>query len=94
MILFVGNLSVLAKKQDLTDLFKTYGEILSIEILKDPITYRSRGCAYVHMEEYSDAMRAVDTLNNSMYMKQQLIVSAGGPRNAVQKQMLAQKKNK
>lgn len=94
MILFVGNLSVLAKKEDLIDLFTPFGPVLSVEILKDSITYRSRGCGYVYMEEHEDALHAVNKLNNSMYMNQQLVVTTRGPRNAVQHSMLAQHKKK
>lgn len=94
MILFVGNLSVLAKKDDLKDLFTPFGTVLSIEIVKDSITYRSRGCGYIYMEEHEDAMNAVKSLNNSMYMGQQLVVTTRGPRSSIQQAMLEQHKKK
>lgn len=94
MILFVGNLSVLAKKDDLKDLFSPFGPILSIEVVKDSITHRSRGCAYIYMEEYEDAMNAVKRLNNSMYMDKQLVVTTRGPRSPIQQAMLEQHKKK
>lgn len=92
MILFIGNLNVEAKKQDIADLFTPYGEIIAIEILKDSITHRSRGCGYIYMAEHEDAMNAVRALNNSTYMNKQLVVTTRGPKHPIQHTMLAQKK--
>ncbi len=74
MILFVGNLSKLTSERELKELFAGYGTISRLRIMFDKITRRSRGYAYVDLEQDSQAFDAMDKLNSSMFMDSYIIV--------------------
>lgn len=94
MVLFVGNLNILARKKDLLKLFGQFGNVLAAEIIWDKLTHRSRGFAFVHMEELNDAYKAINTLHNVPFMNQQLVVTDKGPRHAVRAAMTPPKTKK
>ena len=49
--IFVGNLPWSATDQDLVDLFTQYGEVLSARVIVDRDTGRSKGFAFVELED-------------------------------------------
>ena len=63
MIIFVSSLSFKAKKEDLVQLFATYGEVTSARIIHDKATRRSKGYGFVEMENQEQAMAAIAALN-------------------------------
>ena len=63
MKLYVGNLPHSFTEQELTDLFATYGEVISAKIILDRDTNRSRGFAFVEMGSKDDAEKAIEELN-------------------------------
>jgi RNA recognition motif-containing protein len=73
MILFVGNLNKLTTERELKDLFTTFGAVNKLRILVDKITHRSRGCAYVDMDD-DHAQKAAQRLNCSEYMNNCIVV--------------------
>ncbi len=60
--LYVGNLPFSATEEQLEQLFGTHGSVTSVKLIRDRETGRSRGFAFVEMEEpgATDAMRALD----------------------------------
>jgi len=60
--LYVGNLPFSATEEQLEQLFGSHGTVTSVKLIRDRETGRSRGFAFVEMEEpgASDAMRALD----------------------------------
>jgi RNA recognition motif-containing protein len=80
MILFVGNLDPAATAKDLETLFSEFGVVKSVDLITDLITRRSRGCAYVHMEEALSAQNAMAELHNTPYKRKTIIVTDKGPR--------------
>jgi RNA recognition motif-containing protein len=80
MVLFVGNLNHAATTKDLELLFSAFGKIKSLELVTDHITRRSRGCAYIQMEEDASAQSAMTSLNNTVYMDKTITVTDKGPR--------------
>lgn len=68
MIIFVSSLSFKAKKEDLVQLFSTYGEVTSARIIHDKATRRSKGYGFVEMENQEQAMAAIAALNGSEHM--------------------------
>lgn len=60
--IYVGNLNFRTTEQDIQELFSQHGEVGSVKIIMDRETGRSRGFAFVEMED-SAAQSAIDALN-------------------------------
>jgi RNA recognition motif-containing protein len=61
--IYVGNLPFSATESDLRSLFESHGDIATVSVITDRETGRSRGFAFVEMEEAdaaSNAIRALD----------------------------------
>ena len=61
--LYVGNLSFSSTEEDLRTAFESHGGVDSVNVITDRETGRSRGFAFVEMDDASaadDAMRALD----------------------------------
>ena len=56
MNLYIGNLSYDVEENDLEDEFKEFGEIKSVKIIRDRETGRSKGFAFVEVENGNDAI--------------------------------------
>ena len=80
MTIYVGNLSYQAKEQDLSNLFAEYGEVSSVKIMKDNMTGRAKGFAFIEMDNDEDAKRAIDELNNKSFMDRNLVVNQARPK--------------
>ena len=74
--LYVGNLSFEATEAELEDLFKGFGHVRSVEIIYNTRTYRSKGYAFVEMEQLADAQRAAEVLHGQPFMGREMMVSA------------------
>jgi len=60
MNLYIGNLSYDVEENDLEDEFKEFGEIKSVKIIRDRETGRSKGFAFVEIENGTDAIEALN----------------------------------
>ncbi|MFW6054668.1 MAG: RNA recognition motif domain-containing protein [Thermodesulfobacteriota bacterium] len=60
--MYVGNLAFQSTEDDIQNLFTQYGEVKSINLITDRETGRSRGFAFVEMDdqEANAAMQALD----------------------------------
>jgi RNA recognition motif-containing protein len=63
--IFVGNLSFSSTEETLRGLFERYGVVNSARIMTDRETGRSRGFAFVEMENEGEADQAITALNGS-----------------------------
>lgn len=79
MTIYVGNISHGANEQDLTELFSNFGEVTSLKIIKDNFTGKSRGFAFVDMED-ENATNAIQSLNETEFMGRQLVVNQAKPK--------------
>ncbi len=57
--IYVGNLSYETNEQDLEDLFKKFGDISSVKLIKDRETGRSKGFAFIDFANPAQAQAAV-----------------------------------
>eukprot|EP00466_Bigelowiella_natans_P008556 jgi/Bigna1/136719/aug1.35_g11427 len=57
--LFIGNLHPNASEQQLIQIFKPYGRIVNVRIVRDPMTRVSKGFGYVTMAANADFGRAM-----------------------------------
>jgi cold-inducible RNA-binding protein len=61
--LYVGNLSYSTTHADLSELFGAIGEVVSVNLITDRMSGRSKGFAFVEMAEYDAAQQAINELN-------------------------------
>ncbi len=65
MNIYIGNLSYKVSDQDLTEVFEEFGDVISAKVIKDRETGRSKGFAFVEMENEEDAQAAIEELDGS-----------------------------
>jgi len=61
--IYVGNLSFDATEDDIRQAFAEYGEVSSVNIIKDRETGRPRGFAFVEMPDSDQAKEAIEKVN-------------------------------
>jgi cold-inducible RNA-binding protein len=79
MRIFVGNLSYQTTESDLTDLFSQAGEVESATIVTDRETGRSRGFAFVEMDNEA-ARKAIEQFNGYELNGRAINVNEARPR--------------
>jgi len=65
MNIYVANLGSSVQSEDLKKHFSQYGEVVSINIVMDKITKRSRGFGFIKMEDTEAAEKAIRELNGT-----------------------------
>jgi cold-inducible RNA-binding protein len=65
--IYVGNLSFETTEQTLSDLFGEHGTVNNVSLITDRITGRSRGFAFVEMNDDGEAKAAMEALNGHEY---------------------------
>ena len=65
MSVFVGNLSFEATEEDLWEAFEEFGQVASVTILKDTVSGKSGGFAFVEMPIRAEAKSAIIALNGT-----------------------------
>lgn len=78
--LYVGNLSYETTEQSLRDLFMQAGNVVSVALIKEPGTQRSKGFAFVEMSSQSEAQKAISMFNGQNLDDRQMAVSMARPR--------------
>ncbi|MFZ2095692.1 MAG: RNA-binding protein [Anaerolineales bacterium] len=78
--LYVGNLPFSTTEEDLRDLFSQAGTIVSVSLIKDRETGRSRGFAFVEFGSQAEAEKAVSLFNNTPLDNRTLKVNLARPR--------------
>lgn len=63
MEIFVGNLAPESTELELTDLFKAFGQVKSVQILRELFTGASKGFAFVEMPGKAHSLAAIAGLN-------------------------------
>ena len=61
--LYVGNLPFSTTEEDLREMFEQHGPTVSVRVITDRETGRSRGFGFVEFEEESNAEKALQALN-------------------------------
>jgi RNA recognition motif-containing protein len=79
--IYVGNLSYEAQEQDLESMFAQYGEVVSVRIITDRDTNRSKGFGFVEMADGSAADAAISELNGREWKSRELKVNEARDRD-------------
>lgn len=80
MNIYVGNLSHDVTDEDLRQAFGDFGQVESINLIKDKFTGESRGFGFVEMPSKSEAQSAIDGLNGKDLKGRALNVNEARPR--------------
>jgi len=77
--LFVGNISFQSTEDSLKSFFEQIGPVLSVKIIIDRATGRSKGFAFVEMENDAEADRAIAELNGKELDGRTIVVNEARP---------------
>jgi len=80
--LFVGNLPYETMEQDLETLFGQAGQVETVSVMRDRMTGRARGFAFVEMASDDDAQKAITQLNGHQLGGRALTVNEARPQAA------------
>ena len=81
MNMYIGNLSYRVKEADLQQVIEEYGAVESVKIIKDRETGKSKGFAFIEMNNDAQAKQAIEELNGSEFEGRTMIVKEARPRS-------------
>jgi len=81
MNIYVGNMSFDMTEEDLKEAFEAFGEVESVNIIKDKYSGHSRGFGFVEMPARVQAQSAIDGLNGKELKGRALNVNEARPRS-------------
>ncbi|MBI5094052.1 MAG: RNA-binding protein [Candidatus Hydrogenedentes bacterium] len=84
MNIYVGNLSFDATEADVKQTFEAFGQVTKVSIIKDKMTGKPRGFAFVEMADNAGGQAAIAGLDGKPMMGRTLKVNEARPqeRNA------------
>jgi len=80
MNIYVGNLSYEAGEDDIREAFTRFGQVASVNVIKDRDTGRSKGFGFVEMPNQQEAQAAIAGLNGQDMKGRPLNVNEARPR--------------
>jgi RNA recognition motif-containing protein len=81
MNIYVGNLSYEVTEQELQRSFEAFGQVESVNIIKDKFSGRSKGFGFVEMPDKANAQSAINELNGKELKGRTLNVNEARPRS-------------
>lgn len=79
--IFVGNLSWKVTDDILRSVFEKIGKVVSVKIITDQYTGKSKGFGFVEMESSEDADKAIRELNETAVLDRNIRVSLAQERS-------------
>ena len=80
MSIYIGNLSYDVEEEDLTEVFKEYGEVTRVHLPTDRETNRKRGFAFVEMSSSEQETSAIEALDGANWYGRTIRVNQAKPR--------------
>ena len=80
MKIYAGNLSYEVTEDDLRSAFEAFGQVDSVNIIKDQYSGRSKGFGFVEMQSAEEAQTAINELNGKELKGRTLNVNEARPR--------------
>jgi RNA recognition motif-containing protein len=81
MNIYVGSLSYNVTEEELKQAFEGFGQVESVNIIKDGYSGRSRGFGFVEMPRKAEAQSAINDLNGKELKGRTLNVNEARPRS-------------
>ncbi|MBN2174504.1 MAG: RNA-binding protein [Bacteroidales bacterium] len=75
MNIYVGNLGYKVEEDELRDAFQKFGNVTSVKIITDKFTGKSKGFAFVEMENAAEAHNAIDALDGKEFDNRNITVN-------------------
>ncbi len=75
MNIYIGNLHYNVNEEELKEIFKEYGEVMSVKIITDKYSGRSKGFGFIEMLNDEEANKAIDNLNGTEIRGRKVIVN-------------------
>jgi len=82
MNIYIGNLSYNVKEADLKEVMEDYGAVSSVKLIIDKMTNRSKGFAFVEMDNDDEAKKAINELNGAEYAGRPMVVKEALPKKS------------
>lgn len=73
--IYVGNMSYSINESKLNEMFAEFGAVTSVKVIEDQFTGKSKGFAFVEMENEEEAMAAINALNGKEISGRELKVN-------------------
>jgi len=83
--IYVGNLSFNLSESQLRDIFTQHGEVISVKIITDQYSGRSKGFGFIEMNDKNEAESAIQALDGKNVMDRAIVVNLAKPRNEATK---------
>lgn len=80
MKLYVGNLSFKTTENDLREQFEQFGTVNQVDIITDRESGRSKGFAFIEMNDRDEANAAIQEMNGATLGDRTLAVNEARPR--------------
>jgi len=80
MNIYIGNIPRETSEKEIRDAFEQYGEVTSINLIKDKFTNMLKGFGFIEMPKKEDAENAIKGLDGTMFNGRPLIVNPAKPR--------------
>ena len=80
MNIYVGNLSSEITEDDLRQAFEAFGQVESVNLIRDRFTDEPRGFGFVEMPSKNEAQKAIDEINGTDLKGRALTVNVARPR--------------
>ena len=81
MNIYAGNLSPDVTEDDLKKAFEAFGQVESVNVIKDKFSGAPRGFGFVEMPSKKEAQSAIEGLNSTDLKGQSLNVNEARPRS-------------
>ena len=74
MNIYIGNLPFSANEDDVREMFEEYGDVHSVNLIKDRDTGRLKGFGFIEMDQ-NGGQAAIEGLNDTEYEHRNIAVS-------------------
>jgi RNA recognition motif-containing protein len=79
--IYVGNLAFSVTEDELRAVFEEFGQVSSVNVIKDRETGRSRGFAFVEMPDDAEAKQAIESVNSTAIGDREVTVNEARPKS-------------
>jgi RNA recognition motif-containing protein len=80
MNIYVGNLAYSVTEEDLKKAFEAFGQVSSVNVIRDQYSNQSKGFGFVEMPDASEAKAAISGLNGKELNGRSMNVNEARPR--------------
>jgi RNA recognition motif-containing protein len=81
MNIFVAKLDYATKESTVRDAFEAYGEVSSVKVITDKVSGRSKGYAFVEMDNDEEGEQAIKALNETELDGRTIVVKKSLPKS-------------